>query len=60
MFGKFEYNENGLWCSACGELLATNDEVEAEDFIEPDQCATCGWPEEYDPVAAGFVDEDER
>ena len=59
MFGKFEYNEDGLWCNACGEQLATNDEVEEDSFIEPDQCNTCDWPHEFDPVAAGLVDEDE-
>ena len=54
--GTFDVNEWGLWCAACGQLLALPDEMDEESFEQPEQCKHCGWPDEFDPVRAGFAD----
>lgn len=59
MFGWSEINEHGMWCTFCGAHLASSWEVDETDWQGPEQCPRCGAPDEFDPVRAGFVDEDE-
>lgn len=58
LFGAFTWNDHGIWCNACGEIQVPSWDID-DDTEEPEQCCVCGWPDEFDPVAAGFVDEDE-
>ena len=44
----FTINEHGLWCDACGELVAAPWTVD-ETYRPPETCPTCGWPDEFDP-----------
>jgi hypothetical protein len=41
----WDLNEHGLWCPACGEILAAPWHLEDEDFVEPEICKTCGFPD---------------
>ncbi|MGI9422722.1 MAG: hypothetical protein ACR2PA_05985 [Hyphomicrobiaceae bacterium] len=60
MSGNFTETQDGIWCNACGELIAAGWQlVEEPDIEPPKQCPRCGWPDEFDPAAAGFVDEGE-
>ena len=42
--GPFIRNEHGLWCPACGEIIAGVSCVD-EDYFPPDSCKTCGFPD---------------
>jgi len=55
----FTVNEHGIWCDGCGELIAPEFHID-DDYVCPSQCKRCGWPDEFDPVEAGFVDGDEE
>jgi len=50
-------NDHGLWCDACGEHLATAEQLDDAEFWAPEQCTRCGWPDEFDPVRSGFADD---
>jgi predicted RNA-binding Zn-ribbon protein involved in translation (DUF1610 family) len=41
----WEHNEHGLWCPACGDLLAASWHCEEEDFEPPEVCKQCGFPD---------------
>lgn len=51
----FTRNEHGLWCPACGELIAYDDGVDDEGFV-PNNCRTCGFPDFEDGM--GYFTDD--
>lgn len=38
-------NEDGLWCPACGDMIASRWKCEEPDYEAPDSCRTCGFPD---------------
>jgi hypothetical protein len=50
-------NEYGLWCGACGNLLASAEHIDDEDFVEPESCKQCGFPD-FEDGTGYFTDED--
>lgn len=48
-------NECGLWCEICGSHLASPEQIDDEEFEQPECCPQCGAPDEFDPEAAGFI-----
>lgn len=39
-------NEHGLWCPACGYHIAAPWTLEdEEDYVPPDSCKECGYPD---------------
>ena len=50
MGGVFMQNEHGVWCPSCGELIANGDQVD-DDWMEPDECRVCGFPEDIEAMA---------
>lgn len=43
-------NEHGVWCPHCGELVAAQWHID-DDWEEPDECRTCGYPEDIEKMA---------
>lgn len=41
----WDENEHGLWCGCCGDRVASNREVQNEEFIAPESCRQCGFPD---------------
>lgn len=48
-------NEDGLWCTVCGERLVApmyvDDDLDYKFFTELENCPSCGWPDDFDPEA---------
>jgi hypothetical protein len=42
--GPFDANEHGIWCTACGEIIAAPWNL-SKDWVAPDSCRTCGFPD---------------
>lgn len=38
-------NDQGLWCTCCGYLVAGAREADAVEFVEPEECRQCGFPD---------------
>jgi hypothetical protein len=55
---QWSANEQGLWCLSCGNLVATAHAAGEPDFVEPDECRQCGYPDP-DAVADYHVGPDE-
>lgn len=53
----WDRNEHGLWCTACGYLIAEPDEADAKGFVEPDVCRQCGFPDFEDGPGYFTVDD---
>jgi len=53
MSNPWHRNEHGLWCPACGELIGSGE----DDYIVPDSCRTCGFPDFED--GPGYFTDDE-
>ena len=51
--GEFawEQNEHGLWCPVCGNHIAAPWHLEDDDYMPPETCPQCGFPDELDPEA---------
>lgn len=58
MTGPFTRNEHGLWCPSCGEWLAGSDGHDDEG-IQPDECRTCGFPDDIELMAQFCGDGDD-
>lgn len=41
----WEENEFGLWCPACGNIIAAPWNMADEDFAPPMSCDQCGFPD---------------
>lgn len=46
----FHHNDHGVWCPSCGEMLAGAQQVD-DDWMEPDECRVCGFPEDIEMMA---------
>lgn len=55
---QFTHNDHGTWCPSCGDLLAGAGGVD-EDGIEPDECPTCGYPDDLEKMADYHCGEDD-
>lgn len=51
-------NEHGLWCPSCGELIAAPWNMD-DDYVPPDECRTCGFPDDAEKMAEYFFGEDD-
>lgn len=52
--GVFTVNEHGVWCPSCGEIIATPWGID-DDWMAPDECRTCGFPEDHEKMAEYFL-----
>lgn len=41
----WDENAHGLWCPACGELIAPEWFLQDEDYAPPEACKACGFPD---------------
>lgn len=46
----FHINDHGVWCPSCGEMIASTSQLD-DDWIEPDECRACGFPEDLEAMA---------
>lgn len=53
----FEENEHGLWCPACGDLIAAPWQMD-DEFVVPETCRQCGFPD-FEDGPGYFLDEDD-
>jgi len=54
----WEENEHGLWCPACGDIIAAPWNMEEEGYVPPLTCRQCGFPDFEDGMGY-FTDEDD-
>lgn len=54
----WDLNEDGLWCSACGNYIAARSRMDELDFEAPESCKQCGFPE-FEDGPGYFTDEGE-
>lgn len=47
-------NDDGIWCSFCGEILVVPWHVD-EDTVCPDECRTCGAPDDGEAMREYFT-----
>jgi hypothetical protein len=52
----WEENSFGLWCPACGDLIAPSFHMDDEDFTPPECCKQCGFPDFED--GTGYFTDD--
>lgn len=48
----WDQNEHGLWCPACGDLIAPTWFLDDEDYQPPEVCKQCGFPDFEDGMGA--------
>ncbi len=53
----WDLNEHGLWCLACGNLLAAPHNID-EDYEPPETCRQCGFPD-FEEGTGYFTDDDD-
>lgn len=53
----WDSNEDGLWCPSCGEHIAAARDLD-DDYRAPDQCRTCGFPDDHEKMTEYFCGED--
>lgn len=53
----WDRSEHGLWCPACGEMIARQEKADEEDYEPPDSCRQCGFPD-FEDGTGYFTDED--
>lgn len=49
-------NEHGLWCPACGNLIARLECAEEPDYEPPESCRQCGFPD-FEEGTGYFTDD---
>jgi hypothetical protein len=54
----WDRNEHGLWCPACGDIIASSSRADEDDYEPPDTCRQCGFPDFEDGLDY-FTDEDD-
>ena len=54
----WDMNEHGLWCTACGNLIAAPWSIDRDGFEPPETCRQCGAPD-FDDGVGYFTDEEE-
>jgi hypothetical protein len=42
---QWEHNEHGLWCPACGDLIAPTWFLDDDEYQPPEVCKQCGFPD---------------
>jgi hypothetical protein len=55
----WDANEHGLWCTCCGNLIASPAQASDDDFYVPDSCRECGFPD-AERVADYFLGDDDE
>lgn len=53
----WERNEHGLWCPACGEMIAPPWRSNDPGYEPPDSCRQCGFPD-FEDGPGYFMDAD--
>lgn len=54
----WDRNEHGLWCTACGYLVAQPETADEDGYQPPDNCKQCGFPD-FEDGTGYFTDDDD-
>lgn len=44
-YEPWDWNEHGLWCTACGNHIAAAWTIDDDDYDPPETCKQCGFPD---------------